>query len=207
MVPQCMRLASDCVCGTGYNLPPDTQLQQCQPGPKCGVGDFALPRPSAVKRASIVLLLNFNPNNTRPQFWSDPWGQYYANVLSALRVVLSLRRVQTTLPVTLVVSGERRAEVRMLRDPCAYIYNCMPSAPTLYQCPCARFVNAQWEAQFTRLGVRIIEGAAVPTPRWCPTIGKLTSNPRPHGSPARNSTPRACSHCVPSIKDSYSTRT
>ena len=61
-------------------------------------------------RASIVLVMGFEFSNVRQMFAADPWGSYYSSMLAAIRLVLSLRRVQTTLPITLLVSGQRKPE-------------------------------------------------------------------------------------------------
>ena len=77
--------------------------------------------------------MDFDPARVRPTFAADPFGSYHLNMLLGLRLVLSLRRVATTLPVTLLASGGRLSK---------------------------------WEELFIRLGVRVVDGHSVPTPRW-----------------------------------------
>lgn len=106
----CARRASDCICrNTAYNqswLPLDI-LQQCKPSPLCF--DDSAPQASKddIAGSSIVLVMGHDPAAVRPAFTTDHWGSYYASYLTAIRLVLSLRRVHTTLPITLLASGAR----------------------------------------------------------------------------------------------------
>ena len=69
--------------------------------------------------AAIVLILGFNSSDVRPSFRRDPRAAYADSAMLVLRCVLSLRRVNTTLPVVLLVSGERDAafEALLANDP------------------------------------------------------------------------------------------
>lgn len=69
-----------------------------------------LPAFSPRAEASIVLVLGFNRSDVRPNFHRDPWQSYVDSTLLLMRCVLSLKRVSTTLPITLLVSGERDAK-------------------------------------------------------------------------------------------------
>ena len=126
----CHRGAADCICSqesaTAYNrswLPPDL-FEHCVPGPECfrdtsEASSYSSPHhatrartraanaQAAAVRASIVLVMGHDPSNVRPQFMSDHWGSYYANCLTAIRLILSLRRVKTQLPIALLASGYR----------------------------------------------------------------------------------------------------
>lgn len=123
----CQRSANDCICGSvsynelqlrsgiGYNASwiPEG-LHQCVPTPLCHSNAAPAMHLQATlatsMRASIVLVMGFEFSNVRQMFAADPWGSYYSSMLAAIRLVLSLRRVQTTLPITLLVSGERKPE-------------------------------------------------------------------------------------------------
>ena len=61
--------------------------------------------------AAIVLVLGFNRSYIRPSFKRDPRASYLDSAQLALRCVLSLRRSNTTLPIRLLVSGERDTSV------------------------------------------------------------------------------------------------
>lgn len=126
-VSACSRRASDCICSSSRgayetSLLPPGLLEHCTPGPACF--NRAIPQRSTPSHStalahttlltSIVLVISFEPATVRPAFQHDAWGSYYAAILGALRLVLSLRRVQTALPISLLVSGLRNASFEAL---------------------------------------------------------------------------------------------
>ena len=64
----------------------------------------------ATTSAAIVLVLGHNRSDVRPQYRGNPDAQYRDSAHLVLRCVLSLRRVNTTLPIRLLVSGERELQ-------------------------------------------------------------------------------------------------
>ena len=168
----CSRQASDCVCsGTSkhaYNHPSTAQFlsQQCMPGSAC-FAHAPLGRQAGLARrsshgdhlkASIVLVMDFDPRNVRPAFLRNPWGSYYLNMLTALRLILSLKRVGTRLPITLIVSGERKPEWEAL-----FVDRALPDpnhpSDTVNR---SKLVSGCTIAG----GVSITVGRSVPTPPW-----------------------------------------
>ena len=57
--------------------------------------------------AAIALVLGFNRSYVQPRWGSNPRRSYYDSTELVVRCVLSLQRVNTSLPVHLLVSGER----------------------------------------------------------------------------------------------------
>ena len=61
--------------------------------------------------AAYVLVLGFNRSFVRPSFARDPHASYVDSARLALRSVLSLHRVNSSLPIRLLVSGERDSRI------------------------------------------------------------------------------------------------
>ena len=67
--------------------------------------------------AAIALVLGFNSSHVRPSFRRDPRASYVDSAQLVLRNIISLRRVNTSLPILLLVSGERDANtLKALRE-------------------------------------------------------------------------------------------
>ena len=64
--------------------------------------------------AAIALVLGFNSSHVRPSFRRDPRASYVDSAQLVLRNIISLRRVNTSLPILLLVSGERDANFEEL---------------------------------------------------------------------------------------------
>ena len=96
----------------------------CQVEPRCGVPTAAACKPSvacsssgaapafeyARHRASIVLSLGFNRSWVRPYDSKAPFAAYRFTIRRMVRLLLSLRNVNTTLPVHVMAQGERHSE-------------------------------------------------------------------------------------------------
>lgn len=61
------------------------------------------------RATAIVTVLGFNSSHVRPSFTRRPFASYIDSVRLVMRLVISLRRVHTELPIVLLASGERHA--------------------------------------------------------------------------------------------------
>ena len=77
------------------------------PTAACAWQDRKRPPFAAQPNSAIVLVLGFSRDAVRPSFGHDPSRSYVDSTNLVMRCVLSLRRVNTTLPIHLLVSGER----------------------------------------------------------------------------------------------------
>ena len=81
-------------------------MPQCMPTVACG-SKALLPNGAAPARSTILFVIDANASNLRFYF-GRAWRKTYVSQVSLLvRAVASLRRVNTTLPIHVLVSGER----------------------------------------------------------------------------------------------------
>jgi hypothetical protein len=64
--------------------------------------------------AAVVIPYSFDRNRVRIMHQKQPLSAYLKDMTLALRLVLSLRRVRTVLPIFLCLSGERRSQYERL---------------------------------------------------------------------------------------------
>jgi hypothetical protein len=123
--------AATCLCAAAFFDAPNVvikgerrapPLPRCSPTPFCESASSpplesasaAPPLESASAEgggsSSIVLVLGFNRTLVRHIYIRDPLRSYENHVRLLTRLVLSLRRVRTRLPIHVLVSGERHAE-------------------------------------------------------------------------------------------------
>ena len=103
-------------------LPSHLELPECDPTAECApavrplehVAAQELPPPpppsspdTATSSASIVLVYGFYRDRVRTWYTADPMRSYLNAMRLMFRLVLSLRRVRTTLPIHLLPSGDR----------------------------------------------------------------------------------------------------
>ena len=98
--------------------PPDDGgvLPRCIASPACG--GAGVPSPGAAPasgKLAIVFVLDGNKSTVRFYFGGKVAGAYASQLKLLVRAVLSLKAVQTTLPIKLLASGERfqQAEARL----------------------------------------------------------------------------------------------
>ena len=102
---QCMAASRGCAVIHGLRLrPTEACISDGASSPPSRAASSTLPG------AAIVLVLGHNRSDVRPQFHQNPDAQYRDSALLVLRCVLSLRRVNTSLPIRLLVSGERERQ-------------------------------------------------------------------------------------------------
>ena len=85
-------------------------LPRCHAGPGCG--NCASPQPSRARPArdaAVVMFYGYVPRHVRTNR-QTPLKQYLGDMMLLLRLVLSLRRVGTSLPMHLYLSGDRHAK-------------------------------------------------------------------------------------------------
>lgn len=90
-------------------------LPRCRAGPACG--NCASPQPSRARQArnaAVALFYGYVPAHVRVHNRQTPLKQYLGDMMLLLRLVLSLRRVGTSLPVHLYLSGDRHAKYERL---------------------------------------------------------------------------------------------
>lgn len=104
--PQLASSCSNCEAATSN----DDKMPRCMPSAACNA-DFTPPLPqppgAAPHRATILFVVDANASNLRFYF-GRAWRKTYTSQFSHLvRAVASLRKVNTTLPIHVLVSGER----------------------------------------------------------------------------------------------------
>ena len=87
------------------------EFPSCQPTVACGLRNLTRrdSQPFSTERRNAAIVLVFHHDNATVRYWhiGRPFHSYLHTVRLAIRVVLSLRAVATTLPVKLLLSGER----------------------------------------------------------------------------------------------------
>lgn len=82
-------------------------MPRCVPSAACNADFAPPPQPAAAPRATILFVVDANASNLRFYF-GRAWRKTYTSQFSHIvRAVASLRRVNTTLPINVLVSGER----------------------------------------------------------------------------------------------------
>ena len=109
------QLASSCThCARAVG---DDAMPRCMPSAACGTSKPP-PQTAHPLRATILFVVDANASNLRFYF-GRAWRKAYTSQISLLaRAVVSLRRVNTTLPIHVLVSGERipAVEARLISD-------------------------------------------------------------------------------------------
>ena len=112
--------ACSCMCtehrNDAYSAQQRQLLPPCRSGKACG--SCAKGRTHRVQehRSSfaIAIVYAYEPRYVRDLYRQMPLGQYLRDTMLMVRLVLSLRRVKTTLPIHLYLSGERREKYERL---------------------------------------------------------------------------------------------
>jgi hypothetical protein len=110
---QCQpRLPHSCICSEFGSTRTDEQrsrLPSCVASAACDATQWSGPafREEHAHRTSIGIFFGFNRSRVRHVFSSQPFASYLKDIALAMRLVLSLRRVNTRLPIQLHISGER----------------------------------------------------------------------------------------------------
>ena len=112
------RVAS-CNCSMPWHdaIPPDDGgvLPRCLASPACMAAAPSTGASLATGKAAIVFVLDGNKSTVRFYFGGKVPGAYASQLKLLMRAVLSLKAVQTTLPIKLLASGELypQAEARL----------------------------------------------------------------------------------------------
>lgn len=117
--------AGTCECASrGFEPRPTTRFPPCTASALCGAdseGEFAAEAPRSSRAAggagaTVLIVHDHTPNLVKAWYRINPWKSYVNTMRLTLRLALSLRRVGTTLPITLWATGERHAlfEERLL---------------------------------------------------------------------------------------------
>ncbi|EOD07381.1 hypothetical protein EMIHUDRAFT_195122 [Emiliania huxleyi CCMP1516] len=110
---------SSCLCSElRLNTSSKVPLPACRPTVACGRAASkrsVFGAAGAAGNATIAILYGFQRERTRNSFTRAPLASYLKDMTLIMRLVLSLRAVDTALPIQLLVSGERhrRFEARL----------------------------------------------------------------------------------------------
>ena len=105
------RSACACICSSPepVQIAAEVSLPACRLGlacRQCPAARAVITPPSSV---AIVIAYGFHRETVRVYHQSKPLAQYLGDMTMILRLVLSLRRVNTRIPINVYLSGERRA--------------------------------------------------------------------------------------------------
>jgi hypothetical protein len=117
-------LAADtCECSArGFRPTPRGIFPKCRPSAVCGGTQRAFISDNAAaagegNSATVLIVFDHTPGLVKTWYRINPWKSYVNSMRMIIRLVLSLRRVGTTLPITLWATGERHAtfEARLVQ--------------------------------------------------------------------------------------------
>eukprot|EP00967_Tisochrysis_lutea_P094819 scaffold137958_cov34-Tisochrysis_lutea.AAC.2 len=94
-------------CNCPQTVDPKSPLPICIPTTPCRDPSAAFSREQLQGDVAFVVALDFNQTRVRYWYRDDPFESYAASMRLIMRLVLSLRRVKSTLPVVLLASGQR----------------------------------------------------------------------------------------------------
>lgn len=103
----CAPSASSCLCSDGC----PTSWLGCRASSLCGLGEnesIAAMRKPALRRAALLLYLTFSPKLVRNAFLHQPKRAFDREVSRVSHFLRSARRVNTTLPIFVVVAADHR---------------------------------------------------------------------------------------------------
>eukprot|EP00966_Prymnesium_polylepis_P212812 4928748-Prymnesium_polylepis.1 len=113
-------VACSCMCSEHrdpYSVARRALLPRCRSGEACRGCTAVQQQHSSYAGAAIVIVYAYKPDRVRSLYQQAPLGQYLKDMMLIVRLVLSLRRVGTTLPIHLLLAGERREKFeRILRE-------------------------------------------------------------------------------------------
>ena len=113
--PAVISRPSLCECSHNRSARPTSQLPRCTPTAHCHrdannkfISDTVVADDDRVSQSTILLVYGFNASRVRYWYRPDPFRSYLNALRLISRVIMSLRDVDTKLPIHLLLSGERQ---------------------------------------------------------------------------------------------------